>query len=138
MTLRPARLSVGVEAALAFAAGAVFFASASVILVANASDVLAAVLALLAVLTVVAMLRYWGVAFAVPAAIAVLLSFDWYVVPPKHPGRFPNADAQPSDHREGRNHEERQSLDVTQITFGILNLIYCCSIKSPTSQNGTA
>jgi signal transduction histidine kinase len=92
MTLRPARLSVGVEAALAFAAGAVFFASASVILVANASDVLAAVLALLAVLTVVAMLRYWGVAFAVPAAIAVLLSFDWYVVPPKHPERFPNAE----------------------------------------------
>jgi signal transduction histidine kinase len=83
---------VGVEAALAFAAGLSFFALASAILVANASDVLAAALAVFAALAVVAVLRFWGVAFAVPAAVAVLLSFDWYFVPPTHPHNFPNAE----------------------------------------------
>jgi signal transduction histidine kinase len=88
---RTRRLSAGVEVVLAFAAGAASFALASMILVANGSDALATVLAVPAVLAVVAVVRYWGVAFAVPAAVGVLLSYDWYVVPPTHPHRFPDA-----------------------------------------------
>jgi signal transduction histidine kinase len=85
------RLSIAFEVVLAFAAGAASFALASVVLVTNDSDGLAALLAMLAVLGIVAVVRYWGVAFAVPAAIAILLSYDWYFVPPTHPHSFPNA-----------------------------------------------
>jgi signal transduction histidine kinase len=88
---RARRLSAGVEVALAFAAGGASFALASTVLVANSSDVLATLLAVLAVLGVVAVVRYWGVALAVPAAVAVLLSYDWYFVPPTHPHSFPDA-----------------------------------------------
>src|SRR3954454_4875587 len=87
--IRP--LSIGVEVALAFAAGVASFALASVFLLTNDSDAVAAVLAVLAVLGVIAVLRYWGVTFAVPAAVAILLSYDWYFVPPTHLHAFPNA-----------------------------------------------
>jgi signal transduction histidine kinase len=36
-------------------------------------------------------LLYWGVAYAVPAAVAVLLAYDWYVVPPTHSHAFPRS-----------------------------------------------
>jgi signal transduction histidine kinase len=90
--LRRARpLSAGVEVVLASAVGVASFALVSMVLVANSSDVLAAVLAVIGALAVVAILRYRGVAFAVPAAVAVLLSYDWYFVPPTHPHKFPDA-----------------------------------------------
>ncbi|MGH2939225.1 MAG: sensor histidine kinase [Solirubrobacterales bacterium] len=88
---RARRLSVGVEAALAFAAGAASFALTSAILVADGSDVLAAVIAALAAIVVLAISRGAGAAYALPVAVAVVLSFDWYLVPPTHPHGFPGA-----------------------------------------------
>ena len=39
------------------------------------------------------MFRFWGVAYAVPAAMAGLLAYDWYYVPPTHPDAFPGAES---------------------------------------------
>jgi signal transduction histidine kinase len=82
---------VGVEAALAFAASAASFALTSAILVADGSDVLAAVIAASAAIVVLAISRGAGASYALPVAVAVVLSFDWYLVPPTHPHRFPGA-----------------------------------------------
>ena len=88
---RAGRLSLGVEVALAFAAGAASFTLAAVTVVAGGSDVWFAVLGVVYGVAVVAMFRQWGVAYAVPAAVAVLLAYDWYVVPPTHAHAFPDS-----------------------------------------------
>jgi signal transduction histidine kinase len=85
------RLSLGVEAALAFVAGAASFALVAVTVVAAGSELVVRLLAVIYLGAVVAMLRFWGVAYAVPAAVAILLAYDWYYVPPTHPHRFPDA-----------------------------------------------
>ena len=86
---RARRLSLGVEVALACGAGAASFALAAVTAVGVGSDAVAVVLGVAFGLAIVAMFRYWGVAYAVPSAVAVLLAYDWYVVPPTHAHAFP-------------------------------------------------
>jgi signal transduction histidine kinase len=82
---------MGVEVALAFGAGAASFALAAVTVVAVGSGVWVFVLAVLYAAAIVAMFRRLGVEYAVPAAVAVLLAYDWYYVPPTHSHGFPDA-----------------------------------------------
>ena len=86
------RLPLGAEVAFAFAAGAASFTVvAFTVAAAASSDLLVAVLAVLYLIGVAAMLRAWGVAYAVPSAIAALLAFDWFYIPPRHPHEFPDS-----------------------------------------------
>jgi hypothetical protein len=65
---RARRVSLGAEAALAFAAGAVSFALVAVALAVLEAGVLVAVLGAACVAAVIAIGRRWGVAYAVPPA----------------------------------------------------------------------
>ena len=85
---------MGAEVALAFACGLAVFTLLSVPLAAADSRLLpAAALGIAGIGAVIAILRFLGVAYAVNAAIAGLLAFDWFSVPPTHPHAFPNAES---------------------------------------------
>ncbi|HEX4187907.1 MAG TPA: GAF domain-containing protein, partial [Solirubrobacteraceae bacterium] len=88
---RARRLSVGVEAALAFLAGAATFALVAVTVVAAGSDVAIALLAGAYVVAIAAVFRFAGVVYGLPSAVALLIALDWYWVPPTHPHSFPDA-----------------------------------------------
>ncbi|MCW2970446.1 MAG: sensor signal transduction histidine kinase [Solirubrobacterales bacterium] len=88
---RQRRISAGVDVALAFGAGAASFALAAVTIVAAGSGAWVVALGVLYGVAIVAMFRRWGVEYAVPAAVAVLLAYDWYYVPPTHGHGFPDA-----------------------------------------------
>jgi signal transduction histidine kinase len=81
----------GAEVALAFIVGAASFALVAVVLAVESSDVLAVVLGALCIAAVVAMFRFWGIAYAVPAAMAGALAYDWFQFPPTHPHEFPSS-----------------------------------------------
>jgi signal transduction histidine kinase/uncharacterized protein YoaH (UPF0181 family) len=83
---------LGAEAALAFVAGAAFFTVAAVAVERADSDVVVALLGVAYVAAIVAMFRAWGVAYAVPSAMAGLLAYDWYYLPPTHPLEFPDSE----------------------------------------------
>jgi signal transduction histidine kinase len=84
---------LGAEVALAFAAGIAAFAVVSLaVVVANADGFVVLTIALCAA-GVAAVVRYWGVAYAVPAALAAALAFDWFYIPPTHPHEFPDAES---------------------------------------------
>jgi signal transduction histidine kinase len=85
------RVALGAEIALAFVAGAASFAVVAVLLAVASSDVLAVGLGVVCVVGVVAMFRFWGVAYAVPAAMAGALAYDWFQFPPTHPHEFPDS-----------------------------------------------
>src|SRR4051812_7958972 len=80
------------EIVLAFGAGLASFATLSVALAAVGSDVFAAALAVLYLAVFVAVFRRWGVAYAVPVAMAGLVAYDWFKFPPTHPKAFPSAE----------------------------------------------
>src|SRR4051794_13647266 len=84
-------LSLGAEAALAFGAATAAFALIAVALAAAGSVVVAVLIAAVAAATVVVALRRRAVAYAVPVAMAGLIAFDWYQLPPTHPHEFPDA-----------------------------------------------
>jgi hypothetical protein len=84
-----ARPAAGRPAALAFWVGALSFAVVAVILAASDSGVLAPPLGAASVAAVIGMMRTWGVAYAVPAAMGPLLAFDWFQFPPTHEAAFP-------------------------------------------------
>jgi signal transduction histidine kinase len=84
-------LPLGAEVALAFAAGATAFVSVAVALAFADSAALAILLGAACVAAVVAVARLWGIAYAVPAAMAVLLAYDWFQFPPTHPRAFPHS-----------------------------------------------
>jgi signal transduction histidine kinase len=91
--IRGARLPLGAELALASACGLAFFAIFAVLLaLADSRLLLVVLLSLVAIAAVIAMFRFWGVAYAVPAAVTGLLAFDWFYIPPTHPHAFPNAE----------------------------------------------
>ena len=71
--------------------GAVSFALAAVVVERADSDVVMALLGVAYVVAIVAMFRAWGVAYAVPPAMAGLLAYDWYYLPPTHPLAFPDS-----------------------------------------------
>jgi signal transduction histidine kinase len=82
---------LGTEVALAFLAGVASFGLVAVAVASTGSDVLVILMGVAYVAAVVAMFRWWGVAYAVPAAMAGLLAFDWYYLPPTHPHEFPDS-----------------------------------------------
>jgi len=71
---RARRVPLGAEVALAFAAGAASFALVAVALAVVDSDVLVVLLGAVSIVAVVAMARFWGIAYAVPGAMAGFLS----------------------------------------------------------------
>jgi signal transduction histidine kinase len=87
---RAVPLSLGVEVALAFAAGAASFTLVAVTVVAAGSDAVVVALDVAYIAAVAAMFRFWGIAYAVPAAVAALFAYDWYYLPPTHPHEFPD------------------------------------------------
>jgi signal transduction histidine kinase len=92
-TLTRARLvPLGAEVALAFVAGAAFFTVAAVAVERADSDFVVALLGVAYVAAIVAMFRAWGVAYVVPPAMAGLLAYDWYYLPPTHPLAFPDSE----------------------------------------------
>jgi signal transduction histidine kinase len=91
-TLKRGRsVPLAAEVALAFLAGAAAFALVAVAVSAADSDVVVVLLGVAYVAGVVAIAHYWGVAYAVPVALAGLLAYDWYYVPPIHPSEFPDS-----------------------------------------------
>jgi signal transduction histidine kinase len=83
---------LGAEIALAFAAGAAFFAVVAVTVAAAESDLLVVVLGLVYLAATAGIARRWGIVYAAPAAVAGLLAYDWYQFPPTHANEFPDAD----------------------------------------------
>jgi signal transduction histidine kinase len=88
---RARRVLRGAEGALAFAAGVASFALVAVALAVFESGLFAAVFGAACVAAVIAIARRWGVAYAVPSAMAALLAYDWYQFPPTHSEEFPSS-----------------------------------------------
>ena len=88
---RARRVPLGTEVALAFIVGTASFAVVSLALAAADSVVLAVVLGVVCLAAVVAAVRVWGTAYAVPAAMASLLAYDWFQIPPTHPRELPDS-----------------------------------------------
>jgi signal transduction histidine kinase len=88
---RAAGVPLGAELVLAFAAGAASFTVLAVALASAEADVLDALVAAAGLAAVVAMERFLGIAYAVPAAIAGLVAYDWFVLPPTHRHAFPDS-----------------------------------------------
>jgi GAF domain-containing protein len=55
------------------------------------ADVVAIALGPVCVLALIKAMRRWGVAYGVPLAMAALLAYDWYVIPPTHGLDLPDA-----------------------------------------------
>ncbi|HEY6652561.1 MAG TPA: GAF domain-containing protein, partial [Solirubrobacterales bacterium] len=91
-TPRGARLPLGAEAALAFVAGIAVFAATSVAVIAANSTILILLLIAVLVAAVLATFRYLGPGYAVAAALAAVIAFDWYYIAPTHAHSFPNAE----------------------------------------------
>jgi GAF domain-containing protein len=83
-------IPLGAEIALAFLLGLAAFTVASVVIEPTKSDVLVVLIGVAGTVAVVAIARYWGIAYAVPVALAALIAFDWFRVPPTHPFAFPD------------------------------------------------
>jgi signal transduction histidine kinase/uncharacterized protein YoaH (UPF0181 family) len=69
------------------------FAAVSVGVVAANPTALVILLIAVCIAAVAAMLRYLGVAYAVPATLAAILAFDWFYIPPTHPHAFPEVES---------------------------------------------
>jgi signal transduction histidine kinase len=91
-TVRGPRAPLGVEVALAFAAGIATFAIVSVAVIVGNADGLVILTLGLCIAGTAAMFRYVGIMYAVPAALAAILAFDWFYIPPTHPHSFPDAE----------------------------------------------
>ena len=83
----------GVEAVVAFVAGAAWFTLCSIMLGAVLPHRLVAVLAVVAldVVVVLALAHFWGINYAVTVGIAGVVALDWYYIPPLHPLELPDA-----------------------------------------------
>ncbi len=83
----------GVEAVVAFVAGAGWFMLCSVLLGAVLPHRLLAVVAVVAldVVVVLALAHYCGINYAVTVGIAGVVALDWYYIPPLHPLALPDA-----------------------------------------------
>jgi signal transduction histidine kinase len=82
---------VGVEAMLALAVGAVWFALSSVALaVLPHALIVAGLMVVVDVAVVLAIARYLGISCAVTAGIAGVVALDWYFIPPIHSGLVPS------------------------------------------------
>jgi GAF domain-containing protein len=89
---RARRVPLGAEIALAFVGAIAFFALVAVTVAAVESDVAVAALGVVFIAAVVAIARLIGVVYAIPAAIAGLVAYDWFQFPPTHPHEFPGSE----------------------------------------------
>jgi signal transduction histidine kinase len=85
------RIPLGVEIALAYLAGAGTFVLVAVVVAGIQSDVPIVIFGILLVAAVVGLARFEGVAYAVPIAMAGMLAYDWYYVPPIVPLEIPDS-----------------------------------------------
>jgi hypothetical protein len=92
-SIRGSRLSLGAEAALAFATGIAAFAIVSFAVIIGNSDGLVLLTIALCAAAATTIFRFWGVAYAVPAVLAAILALDWFYIPPTHPHSFPDAES---------------------------------------------
>ena len=76
---------MGAEVALGFLAGIAAFVLVSLAIIAGNSDGLILILVAVCIATIAMMFRNLGVEYAVPAALAAVLAFDWFYIPPTHP-----------------------------------------------------
>jgi GAF domain-containing protein len=83
---------LGAEVALAFVAGLASFSVVSLAVIAGNSAGLVILILALCIAAVGGMFRFWGVEYAVPAALAAVLAFDWFYIPPTHSHAFPDAE----------------------------------------------
>jgi signal transduction histidine kinase/uncharacterized protein YoaH (UPF0181 family) len=83
---------LGAEVALAFLAGIAAFVLVSLAIFGGNSDGLIVLLIAVCIAAIAMMFRFLGVEYAVPAALAAVLAFDWFYIPPTHPHDFPNAE----------------------------------------------
>jgi signal transduction histidine kinase len=88
---RAHRLPLGAEIALAFATGAGTFALAALALDRIDTGGHVAVLGVVYLAGVVAIARFAGIAYAVPAGMAGMLAYDWFHLAPTHPFEFPDS-----------------------------------------------
>jgi signal transduction histidine kinase len=88
---RARQLGVGAEVALASCAGLVTFAVVAVAVAAIGLDVPLLLLAVALVGAVVVIAQRLGAAYAVPVAMACVLAYDWYYVPPTHAHELPDS-----------------------------------------------
>jgi GAF domain-containing protein len=85
------RVPLGAELVLALAAGAASFALVATTLAVADSVLGAVILGAVLIPAVVATARFAGVAYAVPIAIAALVAYDWFQLPPTHAEELPDA-----------------------------------------------
>ncbi len=90
--LRARRRALSAELALTFLAGIGTFSVVGYVLVTIEPDVPVLLLAVPIVGAVVGLARRAGVAYAVPVAMASVLAYDWYFIPPTHAHEFPDAE----------------------------------------------
>src|SRR3954447_21448357 len=83
----------GAEVLLASALAAAWFALCAVALSELLPHLLVVGLgmALLSVVVVFAIARWWGIAYAVPVGVASVVAVDWHYIPPTHPSLVPDA-----------------------------------------------
>jgi signal transduction histidine kinase len=74
-----------------FATGAAAFTLVAVSLIAADSDAIAVGVGVVAVAGTAGIAYFAGVPYAIPAAMAGYLAFDWYRFPPTHPHGFPDS-----------------------------------------------
>ena len=89
--VRARQLVLGAEVALAFLAGAATFTLVAVAVAVIEADVPVLLLAVALVGVVLAVAHGPGVAYAVPVAMASVLAYDWYYVPPTHAHELPDS-----------------------------------------------
>jgi signal transduction histidine kinase len=87
---RARRVSLAAEGGLAFVAGASAFWLAGAALAGIDSDVIAALLGAAYLVAVIAIARMLGVVYAVPVAMAGMLAYDWFYLPPTHRFEVPD------------------------------------------------
>jgi hypothetical protein len=85
------RFQRGAEPALGFVVGAATFALVATLLGVADADLAVIALGAVCIAGVIAIARAWSVAFAVPAAMAAYLAYDWYELPPIHEPGFPGS-----------------------------------------------
>ncbi|GAA1629751.1 hypothetical protein GCM10009744_17200 [Kribbella alba] len=85
------RIPLGVEIALAYLAGAGTFVLVALVVAGIQSDVPIVIFGILLLAAVVGLARFEGVAYAVPIAMAGMLAYDWYYVPPIVPLAIPDS-----------------------------------------------
>jgi GAF domain-containing protein len=91
MAVRARQLHPGAEVALAFLAGAATFALVAVAVATIGVDVPVLLLAVALLGAILAVAHGPGAAYAVPVAMASVLAYDWYYLPPTHPHEFPDS-----------------------------------------------